>query len=120
MIKVMIVDDQGAFRLLARTALETADEFEVVAEARDGLEAVASADEFEPDVVLMDVQMPEMNGFEATELILKRHPGTRVVLVSMSDDQGYARIGEEIGAVGFIPKTKLTVGLLRHVLNTGS
>ena len=117
MLRVMLVDDQATYRLLARAALSVDDDFEVVAEARDGREAVASADEHDPDVVLMDVQMPEMNGLDATKAILKRHPGTRVVLVSMAEDHGYAALGEEIGAAGFIAKTKLTPALLRHVLD---
>lgn len=117
MISVLVVDDQRAFRRLARAALDGADGFRVIAEAENGREAVKMADEVEPDVILMDVQMPEMDGIEATRAILKRRPDARVVLVSMSGDREYASIADEIGAVAFIAKSKLTAGALLRALN---
>ena len=93
------------------------DVFRVVAEAGNGREAVRAADEHDPDVIIMDVQMPEMNGLEATRLILKRHPHVSIVLVSMSANQRFAEIVDEIGAVAFIAKSRLTLDLLQEVLD---
>ena len=112
--RVMIVDDQEAFRRLALVTLEGDCDFEVIAEASDGHEAVMLTDETEPDLVLMDVEMPGMGGVQATSEILERHPAVKVVLMSMFDDQTYARVGLESGAVAFVAKTELSVDLLRE------
>ena len=100
----------------SRVTLDRDDDFDVIAEASDGREAVRSADEAKPNLVLMDVEMPEMNGLAATREILKRHPNVKVVLMSMFDDEEYGSTGLEIGAVAFIAKTKLTADLLRQAL----
>ena len=71
-------------------------------------------DETEPDLVLMDVEMPGMGGVQATSEILKRHPAVKVVLMSMFDEQTYARVGLQAGAVAFVAKTELSVELLRE------
>ena len=75
MYKVMIADDQEAFRRLARVTLDRDADFQVIAEASSGLEAVRLADLVKPNLVLMDVEMPEMDGPAATKEMLKRHPG---------------------------------------------
>ena len=118
MLTVMIVDDQEAFRRITRASLDKKGDFQVVAEAANGWEAVSTADEVEPDLVIMDVQMPEMNGLEATREIIKRRPGTRVVLVSVSEDREYMRMGLEVGAVAFIPKRHFTGAALRQALDS--
>ena len=99
MTRVLVVDDQRAFRSLARMMLETDGGFQVVAEAADGDEAVELVEEVKPDVVLMDVNMPRMNGLEATRRILARHPETKVVLMSISSDGELLRASREVGAI---------------------
>lgn len=89
--------------------------FEVVAEASDGVNAVAIYPKMRPDLVLMDIQMARMNGIEATRLILKQDPEARVVLISMKADPEYRRIAEEMGALAFIAKRDLTVSALYEV-----
>ena len=120
MRRLLIVDDQPAFRERARATVARGDEFRVVAEASNGREAIEAADEFHPDVIIMDVQMPEMNGLEATQAILKRHPHASIVLVSMSTMPWYAEMAQELGAVAFIAKGTFTLELLREVLETAA
>ena len=85
--RVMIVDDDETYRRLVRAMLQREDDFQLVAEASDGNEAVELADQVNLDLVIMDVQMPSMDGFEATWTILQRHQDTRVVLVSRTRRQ---------------------------------
>jgi DNA-binding NarL/FixJ family response regulator len=92
------------------------DDFRVVGEAVNGREAIEAADKYCPDVILMDVQMPEMNGLEAARAILVRHPDASIVLVSMSANPNYARIVRDLGAVAFISKKTLTLELFREAL----
>jgi DNA-binding NarL/FixJ family response regulator len=85
-IRILIADDHPVFRFGMRTLLETEADFEVVGEASTGDETVALTDELQPDVILMDITMPGMNGIEATRQILDRHPKTGVLIVTMLDD----------------------------------
>ncbi len=85
-IRVVIVDDHVVFRQGLAALLDVAEDTEVVGHAGTGTEAVALVAEFEPDVVLMDLQMPAMNGIEATRRILADHPATRVVVLTMLED----------------------------------
>ncbi len=115
--QVMIVDDQSAFRHMVRTILQREHDFEVVAEAEDGSDAVVMIDNLALDLVLMDVQMPIMNGFEATRRMLERRPSLRVVLTSMNGDEEYERLACEAGAVLFIPKRELRAETIRKALS---
>ncbi len=116
-MRVLLVDDQEMFRDIARSMFSGSDEFEVIAEAEDGLEAVSAYPKLNPDVVLMDVQMARMNGLEATREILKGDPNARVVITSMRSEPEYQRLAIDMGAVGFIPKRDLSVGSLRDILD---
>ena len=118
MIRVLVVDDQEDFRRLARTMLEEDENFQVMAEASDGVEAVEIVEEQIVDLVLMDVQMPRMNGFEATRRILDRHPEIQIVLVSISRDMEILRSIHKVGAAAFISKSSLTMTTLRQAIGT--
>jgi len=85
-IRILIADDHPVFRFGMRALLETETDFEVVGEASTGNEAVTLTDELQPDVILMDITMPGMNGVEATRQILDRHPETGILIVTMLDD----------------------------------
>jgi DNA-binding NarL/FixJ family response regulator len=90
-LPVLIVDDQAPFRAAMKAVLKRASEFELVGEAANGNEAVSLAEELNPALVLMDINMPEMNGIEATRTLVSRHPGVVVILCSTYD----ARSGHE-------------------------
>ena len=107
MLRVMIVDDQRGMRQMMRKILEAEGDFHVVCEAYSGKEAVELVEGQRLDMILMDVQMPDMDGFEATKQILAGHPEIRIAITSMNKDAQYARLADEVGAIGFIPKPDL-------------
>jgi DNA-binding NarL/FixJ family response regulator len=85
-IRVLIVDDLDRVRQGLRTVLELTDDLEVAGEASTGLEAIQLTERLEPDVVLMDLEMPELDGLEATRSIKSRRPATGVVMLTIYDD----------------------------------
>jgi len=87
-----------------RKMLELEGDFEIVGEAPDGRQAVALAKKFRPDVVLMDIAMPLLNGLEATRQVLKAVPATKVLMLSAHNDDAYVKSATESGAVGFLLK----------------
>jgi DNA-binding NarL/FixJ family response regulator len=106
-VRVLIVDDQEPFRQAARAVVELTDGFEVAGEAETGEEAVDLARELEPDLVLMDVNLPGIDGLEATRRILNGSAGRVVVLmVSTYEADEYAPRAAEAGAAAYIPKSE--------------
>ena len=106
-VSVLIVDDHPAFRSFARTLLG-GEGFVVVGEAGDGAEALAAARRLRPDVVLLDVQLPDSNGFEVAERIAEAPDPPQVVLISTRDASAYRRRLETTPARGFIAKDELS------------
>lgn len=102
-LRVIVVDDDPIARRQVRDALQ-AEGVVVVADARDGREAVELTRYYRPDVVLMDVVMPVMDGIEATKQITKECPETHVVMLTSTDERELGFLGLKAGAVGFIPK----------------
>ena len=103
-IRVLIADDHERFRRGLRMVLEADDGIEVVAEAANGQEAVAKVEELAPDVVLMDVRMPLQNGIEATRTIRGAFPSTRIVMLTVSDDEDDLFDAVKAGANGYLLK----------------
>lgn len=103
MIRILIADDHPVFRFGLRALLEAEDDTHVVGEATTGAEAVALAAELEPDVVLMDVNMPELNGLEATKQIGATHPGIGILILTMFDDDSVLA-ALRAGARGYLLK----------------
>lgn len=104
-VRVLIVDDQEPFRAVAREVVEAAGDFEVVGEASSGEESVDLAGSLHPDLVLMDVNLPGIDGPEATKRILAAAGGTKVLLLSTYEEDEYSERAEECGAFGYVPKS---------------
>ncbi len=103
-IKVLIVDDHPVLREGLKAVLELTGEFLVVGEAESGLKACEMVKESNPDVVLMDIRMDEMDGIKASRDIKKHYPSTRILLLTMYDDQNFILEALEIGVEGYILK----------------
>jgi DNA-binding NarL/FixJ family response regulator len=114
---LLIVDDHAGFRSLARRLL-TSDGFEVVGEAADGHAAVAAARQLWPDVVLLDVQLPDIDGFEVTRRLRQNSVGPAVVLTSSRDRNDYGGRVDRSGARGFIPKAELSGVAVRALIGS--
>jgi DNA-binding NarL/FixJ family response regulator len=106
-VTVLIVDDHPSFRASARTLLES-EGFEVVGEAENGETAVHTARKLQPDLVLLDVQLPGMNGFAVADELRKLEDPPVVILTSSRDGADYGRCIGECGAHGFVPKADLS------------
>ncbi|MFJ3514342.1 MULTISPECIES: response regulator [unclassified Streptomyces] len=104
MIRVLIADDQPLVRRGLALILGPDPEFEVVGEAEDGARAVALAQQVRPDVVVMDIRMPVLDGVRATEELARTLPGTRVLALSTFDMDEYVVAALRAGAYGFLPK----------------
>lgn len=103
-VRILLVDDHHMIREGLRSLLESDTGFEIVGEADNGRRAVELAAEVKPDVVIMDVAMPTLNGVEATQRILQNAPGTKVVALSMHTDRQYVGRMLEAGACGYVLK----------------
>ncbi|WP_203363302.1 response regulator transcription factor [Bacillus sp. REN10] len=102
--KIVIIDDHQLFREGVKRILEFEDSFEVVAEGDDGAEAMKLVIEHSPDVVLMDINMPEVNGVEATRALVDKFPNTKVIILSIHDDENYVTHALKSGAMGYLLK----------------
>ena len=119
-IRLLLVDDDAGFRDTLRQLLEQRAEVQVLGEAANGEEAVRLADNLSPDVVLMDLAMPRMNGLEATRQIKTRWPDLAVVILTVHDEEVYRRTALAAGATAFLQKKMLGVDLwptLDRILN---
>jgi DNA-binding NarL/FixJ family response regulator len=102
--RILLAEDHTAVRASLAAFFEAQDDFDVVATASDGREAVALAEELAPDLVLMDIRMPTLDGIEATRLIKAARPETRVVLLSAYEQDDLVAAGADAGAEGFMLK----------------
>ncbi|MDE3164819.1 MAG: response regulator transcription factor [Acidobacteriota bacterium] len=115
MIRILIADDHGVMRRGLRLQLEQHEGIEVAGEAADGREAVRLAEELHPDLVIMDIGMPNLNGIEATAQIVKRNPEAGVIILSMHSDEEYLLRALSAGARGYLLKESADTDLLRAV-----
>ena len=114
-LRILLADDHTVVRQGLRKVLEERPEWQVVAEAGDGRDAVRLAEEFRPDVAVVDVAMPLLNGIEATRQITKRAPQTKVLVLSMYSDEAYVTQMLKAGAIGYLLKDSADVDLLQAV-----
>ena len=103
-IKVVIADDHPVVREGIRAMLQTDGGLEIVGEASDGLEAVAKTEECQPDVILMDIVMPKLDGLEATRRIKKQYPNTSVIMLTIYADKAFVIDAIQAGAGGYLLK----------------
>lgn len=114
-VRILLADDHTIVRQGLRKVLEERPEWEVVAEAGDGREAVRLAELHRPDIAIVDVAMPLLNGVEVTRQIAKRVPNTRVLVLSMHADEAYVIQILQAGATGYLLKDSADVDLLKAV-----
>ncbi len=110
--KLFLVDDHAVVRAGIRLLLEVHDNLEVVGEADSGEAALAKAPALAPDIVLLDLTLPGMNGIETAEALKRTLPGTRLIALSMHEDPEYVRGFLVAGGSGYVPKSSLETGLL--------
>jgi DNA-binding NarL/FixJ family response regulator len=116
-VKVLIADDHRLFAEALRAILSADERIEVVGLAASGDDAVAQAGNLEPDVVLMDISMPGLNGVEATRKILDDRPGARVLMVTGSDAQEDVDAARGAGASGYLTKDRIAADLVHAILD---
>jgi len=114
-VQVLIVDDQEPFRSAARMVVEMTDGFEVAGEAESGEEGVELAAELQPDLVLMDVYLPGIDGMEATRRITSADDPPRVLVMSTHESVEFAQAALAAGAIAFIPKSQFGMDDLEAV-----
>jgi two-component system response regulator DegU len=102
--RIVIIDDHQLFREGVKRILEFEEQFEVVAEGADGNEALELVEQHRPDIVIMDINMPNMNGVEATRQLVETYPSTKVVVLSIHDDENYVMHALKTGATGYLLK----------------
>jgi two-component system, NarL family, response regulator DegU len=104
MVKIVLADDHGIVRDGIKSTLRDEKNFKVIGEASNGLEAIEKVKSLSPDVIIIDINMPEMNGIEATAIISKKYPDTRALVLSMHDNEDYILKSIEAGAAGYLLK----------------
>ncbi len=102
--KIVIIDDHQLFREGVKRILDFESSFEVVAEGDDGSQAIHLVEEYQPDVTIMDINMPTTNGVEATRQLLEKFPETKVIILSIHDDENYVTHALKTGASGYLLK----------------
>lgn len=102
--KIVIIDDHQLFREGVKRILDFEPSFEVVAEGDDGSEAIELVEQYQPDVIIMDINMPTINGVEATGQLIQKYPEAKVIILSIHDDENYVTHALRTGATGYLLK----------------
>lgn len=114
-LRIVIVDDHALLRMGTRQILNEAEDMEVVAEAADAAEALDAVRATRPDVVLVDIRLPDRNGIEVARTVVQQSPATKVVILSAYDDEDYVRAAIDAGVSGYLLKTMPGDELVRAV-----
>jgi len=116
-VSVLIVDDQQPFRAVARTVIGMTAGFEVTAEAESAEDAIAAVDATAPDLVLMDINLPGINGIEACRRITQAHPKVKVILLSTYSEMDLPQDARECGALTYVHKEDFGPALVQSIWN---
>lgn len=119
-LRLLLGDDHTLVRQGLRKILEEREDWEVVAEVGDGRDAIRRAVALKPDVAILDVGMPQLNGIDATQQIVRRVPGTRVLILSMHSDEAYVTRALQAGATGYMLKDSAGKDLLKGVASVAA
>ena len=114
-VRILVADDFAEWRVRVRSVLQTNPELHVIGEACNGLEAVQKASALRPDIILLDIGMPVLNGIEAAAQIRQASPATRVIFVTLNDDEGIWTAAFLAGAEQYLLKTNVASELLPAV-----
>ena len=114
-IKIALIDDHKLFREGVKRILSFEPAFDVVAEADDGRDAKEIVEKYRPDIILMDINMPEINGIEATKQLLEDNPDLKVIILSIHDDENYVTHALQSGAQGYLLKEMDTDSLMEAI-----
>jgi len=114
-VRILIADDHEIFRRGLRSLLESHPEWEVCGEAVDGQDAVDRVKELQPDIIVLDVGMPRMNGLEAAELIRKQVPDSRIVILSQHEPQVVKQAALSAGARAYVTKSQVSQELVTAI-----
>ena len=114
-ITILVVDDHAIMRDGIRALLGIHDDFEVAGEASDGKEAIEKAQELDPDVIIMDIAMPVMEGMEATRRIIKKNPKAKILILTQHNNREYILSAIKAGASGYVPKRALGSDLVAAI-----
>ena len=118
--RILVVDDHPAFRHMLRVFIELNPNWEVCGEASDGSEAVTRTTELNPDIVLMDLNMPTLNGFEATRRIHELSPKTRILILTLHEFKSLSQIVQDSGARGYVLKSEPFEVLTKAIESLGT
>ncbi|MGB6484858.1 MAG: response regulator transcription factor [Candidatus Acidiferrales bacterium] len=114
-VRILIADDHPAIRTAVRHILREHPRFEVCGEAEDGARAIEEAQKLKPDVVVLNVTMPVLNGFEAAREIKEKLPESAIVILSSHADQGFIEQAKRIGARAYVSKTAVATALVKAI-----
>ena len=114
-VKILLADDHAVLRQGLRRILEDRQDWRVVSEASNGRDAVAAAEAQQPEVAVLDIAMPILNGIEATRQIMRRAPDTRVLILSMHSDEAYVTQAVQAGAKGYVLKESVGADIIQAV-----
>lgn len=113
--RILIVDDSRGWRARVREILAAHPEWKIISEASDGQEAVQEARELQPDIVVLDIAMPRLNGIEAAKMIRKKSPKSRIVFLTLDNDKDIMKAALDIGQTAYVTKAKAATELCEAV-----
>jgi DNA-binding NarL/FixJ family response regulator len=114
-VRVLVVEDHEPFRRFVRSTLATRIEYQVICEVSDGLEAVQKAEELQPDLIVLDIGLPSLNGVEAARRIRKLSPKSKILFVSQESSADVVQEALRLGAMGYVAKAQAGIELLAAV-----